>query len=228
LRVIAADSSAAILTNQFAPVRVVALASCLVEPPYRFASASISKPIFAPPDGHKLIVGELQFCRELIQKHPASVIHVDMSLGGVNLADFTLSDLQQMSISSRAKDSIRVILPELRKIALGIERDFDVEVLAMGKDSMPVRIAELTAGANAVIYTAKKVLDERKEMLLGLPFKCCANLYEGGVALRSLESAEHDAFGYAEDKDSVMANVSINEFNNPVSRGFRVLKISLK
>ena len=104
-----------------------------------------------------------------------------------------------MSISSRAKENIRSILPELRRMASEIEQNFDVEVLAVGKDSMPVRIAELTAGANALVYVARQVSNERRSRLLGLPSHCAATWSEHGVSLRSLHIAEHDVFGYAKD-----------------------------
>jgi len=228
LRIISADSGAAILSDTFKPETIVACSSVLVEPPYRLASASISKPIFSPANSQKLVLLELRLCKDLLVEQPATAIHVDMSLGGINLADLTLSELQQMSISSRAKENIRSILPELRRMASEIEREFDVEVLAAGKDSMPVRIAELTAGANAVVYVAKKVLTERRSRILGLPSHCTVIRSGHGVSLRSLQIAEYDVFGYAKDDESVTESVMLNEFNNPLLRGFRVVRISPK
>ena len=228
LRIISADSGAAILSDNFQPETIVASSSVLVEPPYRLASASLSKPIFSPADSQKLVLLELRLCRDLLSEQPATTIHIDMSLGGISLADLTLSELQQMSISSRAKENIRSILPDLRRVASEIERGFGVEVLAVGKDSMPVRIAELTAGANALIYVSRKVLSERKTVLLGLPSHCTVSLSEHDVSLRSLQIAEHDVFGYAKDEESVMESVILNEFNNPLLRGFRVVRVTAK
>ena len=42
LRIIAADSSAAVLNEKFEPLSIVAAASVLVVPPYREASAFLS------------------------------------------------------------------------------------------------------------------------------------------------------------------------------------------
>lgn len=228
LKIISADSGAAILSDTFKPETIVASSSVLVEPPYRLASASRSKPIFSPANSQKLVLLELRLCRDLLEEQPATAIHLDMSLGGISLTDLTLSELQQMSISSRAKENIRSILPELRRIASEIEQNFDVEVLAVGKDSMPVRIAELTAGANALVYVARQVSSERRSRLIGLPSHCTATWYEHGVSLRSLHIAEHDVFGYAKDEDSVTESVVLNEFNNPLLRGFRVVRINPK
>ena len=228
LRVISADSGAAILTEEFVPISVVAAASALVEPPFRVASFSICRSIFAPVNGHELVVHELEMCRELFSMHPANVIHVDMSLNGVRLADFTATDLQQMSISSKAKDRIKRILPKLRRVASDLKQTYGVEVLAIGKESMPVRIAELTAGAHAVIYASEKALKSAEEVILGLPSASSIGLSHSGVSLKSLESAEHDVVGYAEDKERVMGRVIISEFNNPCVRKFRALRISPK
>ena len=228
MKIISADSGAAILSDAFQPETVVASSSVLVEAPYRLASASLSKPIFSPANSQKLIPLELRLCRDLLAEQSATAIHVDMSLGGIRLTDLTLSELQQMSISSRAKENIRNVLPELRRIASEIERSFDVEVLAVGKDSMPVRIAELTAGANAVLYLARKVSSERKSYLLGLPSHCTVSRSGHGVSLRSLHVTEHDVFGYARDEESVTESVLLSEFNNPLLRGFRVVRITPK
>jgi hypothetical protein len=41
-----------------------------------------------------------------------------------------------MSISSRARQNIQEVLPELRKLATQIEQTHKVEVLAVGKESL--------------------------------------------------------------------------------------------
>ena len=50
VRVISADSGAAILDEQFKPVFLVASVSVLVEPPYREPSTRIAEPIFREVD----------------------------------------------------------------------------------------------------------------------------------------------------------------------------------
>jgi hypothetical protein len=54
------------------------------------------------------------------------------------------------------RQNILKILPRLRKIAGEIGRLYDVDMLAIGKESVPVRIAELTAGAEEICLQAKK------------------------------------------------------------------------
>jgi hypothetical protein len=151
-----------------------------------------------------------------------------MSLGGLSLEELSAVRLSRMRISGRARRQVLKILPRIRKIASDIRRVHDIEVLAIGKDSIPVRIAELTSGAHAVLYSAERAVKEAKRLRLGLPAKCQLNSFSGGVELHSLEPAEHDVVGYAKDKNKVMEKVVLSEMLNPRARGFRVLEINPK
>jgi len=46
MRIVSADSAAAILDAKFTPLYLVASASVVVEPPYREAHIRVAKPIF--------------------------------------------------------------------------------------------------------------------------------------------------------------------------------------
>jgi len=140
LRVVAADSGAAVLDDYFKPLLVVAATAVLVDPPYRRARFCLAEPIFSKvEEGPLLVIHELELCR--IQ-------------------------LSRMRISGRARRQVLKILPKIRKIASDIRRVHDIEVLALGKNSIPVRIAELTSGAYAVLYSAERAVKEAfSEML---------------------------------------------------------------
>jgi len=226
LRIIAADSGSAILDESFTPQRIVAAASICTEIPYRNASTQISDLLMAAVNRHDLIVTELKMCRKLLQLASADAVHLDMSLGGMSVSQLTMSDLQNMRISSKAKERIREVLPELRKLATEIEQEFNVEVLAIGKESLPVRMAELTVGACSVIYASAEALKHHRTILLGLPALCTIDISERQVTARSLQQGEHDIIGYANDSAGAIQKVGINEFNNPTVRGFRVLRIT--
>ena len=91
-----------------------------------------------------------------------------------------------MSLQTRERPElgeqhILKILPRLRKIAGEIKRLHDVDMLAIGKESVPVRIAELTAGAEAILFACKKVVDEKEPILLGLPHMCQPIVLENRV-----------------------------------------------
>jgi hypothetical protein len=227
LRIIAADSSAALLNEKFEPLSIVAAASVLVAPPYREPSTILVEPIFADAtNGSEVVVHEAELCRDLIAKVGADVVHLDMSLGATPLEQLSPIQLTDLKISSRARQHLLKTLPRIRKIANEITLKYGADVLAIGKESIPVRIAELTAGAHAILYAAEKAVDTKKTVILGLPSRCQPGVTEGGVYLYSLMAAEHDVRGFGEDTKGILAKVKIAEMLNPVARGFRTLRIT--
>lgn len=226
MRVISADSAAAILDPQFKPLYLVASVSVLVNPPYREPSFRLAEPIFREVEnGFEVIVHEAELCRSLLDKMKADVVHLDMSLGGVSIEELSPVELLNLRASRTGRQNILKILPRLRKIAGEIKRLYDVDTLAIGKESVPVRIAELTAGAEAILYACKKVVDEKEPVLLGLPVMCQPTIQEDRVYLSSLIAAEHDVRSYAIDVENVLTKVKLLETLNPCARGFRALKI---
>jgi len=229
MRVIAADSAAAILSESFEPLKIVAAAAVLVEAPYREACEQIGEPIFAEAEnGHELIVHELELCQSLLRKCRADVVHLDMSLHATSIENLSAIQFSGMRISKKARSNLLKILPKIRKISGKITRNYEIQVLAIGKESVPVRIAELTAGAYSIIYAALKAVEEGKTLILGLPSKCSPKISEKGVSLHSLIPAEHDLRGFAEDEENVLSRIRVVEFLNPCARGFRALKLTPK
>lgn len=223
---IAADSGAAILDNAFEPLQVVAASAVLVEPPYTQVSQCVAEPIFAEVEtGPLLVVHELELCWNLLKEVKADVVHLDMSFRGISLEELSIVSLSQMRISRKARGHILKILPKMRKIAADIKRIYGIEVLAIGKESVPVRIAELTSGAHAVLYSSERAVQRGNMMRLGLPAKCSTKIGENRVTLQSLLPAEHDIAGFANDEKGVLKKVEIKEMLNPCARGFRVLEI---
>ncbi len=224
MKVVAADSGAAILNARFEPLKIVAAATVLVEPPYREASRFLAEPIFAPVEtGHGLIVHELELCRTLLKEAKADVVHLDMSMNGM-----LVEEISPVQLTGRARSHVLKILPKIRKLATDIKRVYSIDVLAIGKESVPVRIAELTTGAYAILYACELALKERKEQFLGLPSKCYARFTQDHVTMHSLIAGEHDIAGYAEDAQGVLGAVRIEDMLNPSARGFRALKITPK
>ena len=123
LKIISADSAAAILDEQFKPILHVASVSVLVEPPYREPSFRLAEPIFREVDnGFDVIVHEAELCRCLLDKMKADVIHLDMSLGGISVEELSPVELTNLRASPRGRQNILKILPRLRKIAAEIKR----------------------------------------------------------------------------------------------------------
>ncbi len=226
LNVVAADSAAAILDAQFNPVFLVASVAVLVKPPYREASYRIAQPIFKEVNtGFEVIVHEAELCLQMLDKMKADVVHLDMTLGGIPLEALSPVELSNLRASRTGKVNILKILPRLRKIATEIKRLHDIEMLAIGKESVPVRIAELTAGAEAVLFAAKKVVAEEEPLLLGLPINCQPFFAGDEVYLQSLMAGEHELRGFAVDVEDVLGKVKFTETFNPCARGFRAVKI---
>lgn len=228
MKIVAADSGAALLNQKFEPLSVVASASVLVEPPYKGPSLAIAQAIFEPANGRGLVTKELALCKELLKTVIADEVHLDMTLGGISLEELTAIQLSSMRLSAIAKFNIRQSLPELRKMAADIKRVYSIDVLAIGKESIPIRIAELTAGAYAIIYAAEKAVSEDTQLTLGLPIACTFQKYSGGIALHSLLSGEHDVQSYVKDDAEILSKIQIIETINPQVRNFRAALIAPK
>jgi hypothetical protein len=226
VRIISADSAAAILDQQFKPLFLVASVSVLVNPPYREPFFRLAEPIFKEvEEGFDVIVHEAELCRSMLDRMKADIVHLDLSLGGVSVEELSPVELINSRASRTGRAHILKILPKLRKIAGEIKRIHDVDMLAIGKESVAVRIAELTAGAEAILFACKKVADEKEPILLGLPHMCQPIVLENRVDLCSLMVAEHDMRSFANDTEDILTEVKLSESLNPIARGFRVLKI---
>ncbi len=219
----------AILDSKFTPQYLVASASVLVETPYREAHPRLAKPIFKEvSNSYDVIAGEAELCRDLLGVVKADVVHLDLSLGAVPIEDLSPVQLSNMRVSSKARQNLIRLLPRLRKIAGEIKRVHGLDMLAIGKESIPVRVAELTAASEAVLFACGEVLEEKEEMLLGLPSRCQPRVTGRRFYLHSLMAAEHDVRGYAKDSEDILSKVEIVEILNPCARGFRALRVKPK
>jgi hypothetical protein len=229
LKIVAADSSVAILDSAFTPQYLVASASVLVESPYREAHTRLAKPIFKEvSSGYDVIAGEAELCRDLLGIVKADVVHLDVSLGALPVEELSPVQLSNMRVSSKARQNLLRLLPRLRKVAGEIKRVYGLEMLAIGKESVPVRVAELTAASEAVLFACGQVVEEKEELMLGLPSRCQPRIAGRRFYLHSLMAAEHDVRGYAEDANDVLSKVNMMEILNPCARGFRALRVKPK
>lgn len=148
-----------------------------------------------------------------------------MTLGGVTIEDLSPVELVSLRASKAGRQNILKILPRLRKVAAEIKRLHGVDMLAIGKESVPVRIAELTAGAEAVLFACQRAVEHKEAVLLGLPLMCQPTVLDNRVYLQSLINAEHDVRGFSVDAQGILTKVKLSETLNPTARGFRALKI---
>jgi hypothetical protein len=226
MKVVSADSAAAILDEQFNPKFLVASNVVLIEPPYREPSFRIAEPIYREVEsGFEVIVHEAELCQQLLGKTEADVVHLDMSLGGVSIEELSPVELVSLRASRTGRQHILKILPRLRKIAAEIKRVHGIDMLAIGKESIPVRVAELTAGSEAILFACKRAVEQGAPVLLGLPTQCQPRFSASRIDLHSLIGAEHDLRGFAVDTEGFLAKVKFVDTLNPCARGFRALKI---
>ena len=226
LRIISADSAAAILDQNFKPLYLVASVSVFVNPPYREPSFRLAEPIFKEVEaGFEVIIHEAELCRSLLDIMKADFVHLDMSLGGISIEELSPVELVNLRASRTGRTHILKILPRLRRIAGEIRRVHDIDMLAIGKESIAVRIAELTAGAEAILFACERAVDEKESALLGLPLMCQPRFSENRAYLQSLISNEHDVRGFSVDSIGVLTKVKLSETLNPIARGFRVIRI---
>ena len=227
MRIVAADSGAAILNDKFEPVTVVAAVAILTEPQYKRASSVLADPIFAEADnGYQLIAHELELCQQILKNVKADVVHLVMSLRGINLEELSAVGISAMKKSRNARKQLLKILPKLRRTSSKILRTYGIQVLAFGKESIPVRIAELTSGAHAICYAAEKAIKENVKLKLGLPTKCQPKLFKDKIVLKSLMPAESEVAGYAECSRDLLEGVQFSDMLNPCARGYKILEIT--
>ncbi len=228
MKVIAADSGAAILDEKFQPTHIIASASVLVEPPYREASIRLAEPIFREVyTGFEVIVHEAELCLSLLGKVSADVVHLDMSLGGISVEELSSVELANLRSSRTGRQKILTILPRLRRVAGEIKRRYGLDMLAIGKESVPVRVAELTVGAEAVLFACQRVVERQEGLVLGLPTMCQLRVHMDRIYLHSLIAGEYELRGFSVDSENILAKVKLAETINPTARGFRALEISL-
>jgi hypothetical protein len=229
VRIISADSAAAILDEKFMPTKLISSVAVLVEEPYREAHIRLVDNVIIDVETVlDVIVHEAELCQNLLETVEADVVHLDTTLGGVPIDELSPVELSNLRISAKARTNLLKILPKLRRIAGEIRRKHNIETLAIGKESMPVRVAELTAGSEAVLYGCSLAIKERHAILVGLPTKCQHLVANQKIYLCSLIESEHDVRGYSEDKEKALEKVSLFEMYNPVARGFRAIKIEPK
>ena len=106
LRIVSADSPAAILDEEFTPLRLVASASVLVEAPYREAHIRLAEPIFREVEnGQEAIVHEAELCLNMLEIIKADIVHLDISLGGLLVEELSPVYLFNMKLSMGKTES---------------------------------------------------------------------------------------------------------------------------
>jgi len=225
VRIIAADSGTALLDKAYRPKVVLTAAAVLVEEPFTQPTAQHFRLIEEEYGKPTLLLHELQVIAELCARHSCDVIHVDASLGGAALETLSLVDILGLRITPQAKQAFRTIYPKLRKMVDRLYHQHGVSILAIGKDSVAVRIAELATAAYSVVAMATRAAAKAELLILGLPRMCTIQVQGSAVRAASLEPGEHELIASVEDRGNAVERVRLREFPNPFLRGYRILVI---
>jgi hypothetical protein len=222
MRIATVDSACSVLDENFLPTNIIATVGIIVDHPYKEPAYIHNKSKDYSLTDYAIIVNELKVCEEMLATQKADYVHLDMSLGGVNILDIKEEDiLYKIPLSDTGRTIIRLILPDLQSIAKSIKEKYDIPVLAIGKKSHPVRLAELYAAAYGVSKAIDKVRESRQTIFVGLPIRTTATITDGNVKIASQEPMEDTLCAEVPIADGV----NIEAFHNPIVRGFQTIKL---
>ena len=223
MKIATVDSACSILNENLMPMNILAMAGIVVDFPYDKPSQVQTRGEEYLISDPNLLVNELKLCQEMLEIEEADCVHLDLSLGGVDLLDLTEEDLLfRIPMSFNGREILRLILPDLQEIATAIDEEYEIPVLAIGKRSGPVRLAELYAAAHGVARAMEQAKESGETVYVGLPTGTTADIDDGKVRVSSQEAMEKDLSAEAPVVDGVQAEA----FLNPVVRRFQALKLT--
>lgn len=223
MRVVSADTGGALLDGNYIPVGLIATSAVLVEKPYRSASLNIvrfSDPFNYDMRGRQAIRDEVLLALKLAKKVKPDVVHIDSTLGGIELRKLDDPTIDALRVSDRGKAIWHELARELRPIAKRFWEETGIEVVAIGKESVPVRIAEIYAGLYSVKWGVE-FAREKGSVRIGLPRYMSVGFEDGHLVGRSLDPREGGLYGSIPVD---MEDIEWEVYPNPVARTFMVFE----
>ena len=223
MRFVAADTGGALLTEDYEAVGLIATVAVLVEKPYKTATLSMAK--YADPfnydmSGRQAVRDEAFLAVELAREVKPDVIHLDSTIGGIEVRKLDEPTIDALTITDRGKEVWKDLAKELQPLAKKLWEETAIEIVAIGKWSVPVRIAEIYSG----IYTAKWAIERAREegkVRVGLPRYMKVEIRPGKIYGESLDPREGGLFGEIEaDTDGIGWEL----YPNPLVRRYMVLE----
>ncbi|NJE61579.1 DUF4152 family protein [Thermococcus sp. 21S7] len=224
MRIVAADTGGALLTETYEPLGLISTAAVLVEKPYKTATLDrvrYANPLDYDMSGRQAIRDEAFLAVELARDVKPDVIHLDSTIGGIEVRKLDEPTIDALTITDRGKEVWKDLAKDLRPLATKFWEETGIEMVAIGKSSVPVRIAEIYAG----LYTAKWAIDyARKEgkAIVGLPRYMKVEIREGKIYGESLDPREGGLFGEIEAETG---GIGWELYPNPLVRRFMVLEV---
>ncbi len=224
MRIVAADTGGALLTEEYQPIGLVATAAVLVEKPYRTATLSwvrYADPFNYDMSGRQAIKDEAFLAVELAREVKPDVIHLDSTIGGIEVRKLDEPTIDALTITERGKEVWKDLAKDLQPLAKKFWEETGIEMIAIGKSSVPVRIAEIYAG----LYTAKWAINYAREhgrATVGLPRYMKVEIHPGKIYGESLDPREGGLFGEIEAETE---GIGWELYPNPLVRRFMVLEV---
>ncbi|NPA48196.1 MAG: DUF4152 domain-containing protein [Thermococci archaeon] len=224
-RIVAADTGGALLDEDYQPLGLIATAAVLVERPYLTATACevrYQKPEGYDMSGRKAIVEEIKLAAELARKFRPDAVHIDSTIGGIEIRKLDEPTIDALRISDRGKEVLKDVSDEVRRVALRLWEDTGIDMIATGKPSVPVRIAEICSGVYTVIWALREA-SSRGYVRVGLPKFMKVEIGENSIVGRSIDTREGGLYGEI-GFEGVPENVRWELYPNPTLKGFMVFE----
>lgn len=222
MKIATVDSACSILNENLTPINILSMAGIVVDYPYEQPSQVQTRGEDYLVSDPNLLVNELRLCQEMLGMEAADCVHLDLSLGGMDLLDLTEEDLLfRIPMSYNGREVLKLILPDLQRIAIAIGEEYQIPVLAIGKKSGPVRLAELYAAAHGVARAIEKAKETRETIYVGLPAGTTATIDGSKVRIESQIPMERNLSAEA----PIVAGVNAETFLNPIVRRFQAVKL---
>jgi len=224
MRIVAADTGGALLDEEYNPIGLIATAAVLVERPYRTATMSIVKyanPFDYDMSGRQAVREEAFLAVELAREVRPDVIHLDSTIGGIEVRKLDEPTIDALTITDRGKEVWKDLAKDLQPLAKKFWEETGIEIVAIGKSSVPVRIAEIYSG----LYTARWAIDYAREhgrAIVGLPRYMKVEIRPGKIYGESLDPREGGLFGEIEAETE---GIGWELYPNPLVRRFMVLEV---
>lgn len=222
MKIATVDSACSILNENLMPINIISMAGIILDYPYEKPTQIQNRGGDHLISDKNLLVSELKLCQEMLAAEKADCVHLDLTLGGMNLLEITEEDLLfRIPLSDNGREILRMILPELQGIARKIEEEHHIPVLAIGKQSGPVRLAELYAAAYGVSRAMEKAKESKSTVYIGLPIGSTVSVEDGKIKVMSQEPMEKNLCAEAPRVDGV----HLETFLNPIVRKFQAIKL---
>ncbi|WP_297494428.1 DUF4152 family protein [Thermococcus sp.] len=224
MRIVSADTGGALLDKNYEPIGLIATVAVLVEKPYK--TATLSRVRYADPfnydmSGRQAIKDEAFLAVELAREVKPDVIHLDSTIGGIEVRKLDEPTIDALSITDRGKEVWKDLAKDLQPLAKKLWEETGIEIIAIGKWSVPVRIAEIYSG----IYTAKWAIDYARKngkVIVGLPRYMSVEIRPGKIYGQSLDPREGGLFGEIEAETD---GIGWELYPNPLVRRYMVLEV---